>query len=424
MRIEIIAIGDELLDGRTRDSNTFYLGKRLRDLGAVLSRVTIVDDTRDELPTVFHEAAVRADLVLTSGGLGPTLDDRTRDAIAEAAGVALEHHEEVLQRIQQRFAMMQMEMPALNARQAMMPVGAIIHPNAKGTADAFETIIDGTTFISLPGVPHEFRHLVENIVLPRLADLQPRPSYVFQAFGRGESDLARSIEALNLSDDVKITWSAKFPIITVEMSVAPGQEALLHDAVAQVQAEVRPWIFESSNRSASEPIARHLITHKQSLATAESCTGGLIASHLTDVPGSSAWFNRGYVTYANDAKSTDLGVAPELIASVGAVSREVAEAMARGARLIAGTTLAVAVTGIAGPGGGSEEKPVGLVYISCATATETATLEVFVPRLGRQEFKALASEFALVLTLRMLEGRVRELERVRGVRSFFLTEES
>jgi|SRR5690554_916381 len=417
MRIEIIAIGDELLDGRTRDSNTYYLGGRLRALGATLSRVTIVDDTRDALPDVFREAAARAELVITSGGLGPTLDDRTRDAIAEAMNAPLILFEDVLERIRARFQSLQMEMAELNVRQAMMPEGAIIHPNEKGTADAFETIIDGTPFISLPGVPHEFRHIVEKVLVPRLSDLKVRPAYSFHAFGRGESDLARTIEGLGLDESVKITWSARFPTLTVEMSVDPGQEALLSDAVERVSAVIAPWIYVSDNRSASGAVAQLLTERGGTLATAESCTGGLVASQCTDIAGASQWFQRGYVTYSNDAKSTDLGVDPALIEMVGAVSAEVAEAMATGARQIAETTIAVSITGIAGPGGGSKEKPVGLVYLSCATETEVATLEVHVPGLRRPEFKSFVSEFALVFVLRMLQGRVHELEKIRGVRS-------
>lgn len=424
MRIEIIAIGDELLDGRTRDSNTYYLGGRLRAHGAILHRVTIVDDTRDALPAVFREAAARADLVITSGGLGPTLDDRTRDAIAETMGVPLEKNEDSHQRIKKRFESMQMDMPELNVRQAMMPKGAIIHPNPKGTADTFETIIDGTTFLSLPGVPHEFRYMVENVLLPRLSHLKPRPFWTFHAFGQGESELARRIEALQLSDDLKITWSARFPVITVELSVAAGQEELLADARTRVTEAVGPWMFLSDNRSVTGALFHALAERGLQIATAESCTGGLLASKITDIPGASQHFNRGYVTYSNDAKQTDLGVREETLAAHGAVSRETAIEMARGARLIAQADLALSITGIAGPDGGSEEKPVGLVHIACSTPEKIVALEVRAPRLARNEFKTLVCEIASLLALRVLEGRVQELESTRGVRDFYLSEES
>lgn len=423
MRIEIIAIGDELLDGRTRDLNVHYLGGRLRAHGAILDRVTFVDDTLSRLPQVFREAAARADLVVTSGGLGPTLDDMTREAIAEAAGVALELRDEIVERIRARFQMLGMDMADNNRRQAMMPQGCTVYPSTVGTADAFETVIDGTPFLSLPGVPFEFRHFVEERLVPRFADLQPRPYYSVHAFGRGESDLARSIEGLDLDPGIKITWSAKFPIITIEFSVDPGHEALLEAGVARIEDELAPWLFHADNRSASRPVADELVSRGWTLATAESCTGGLIASHLTDLPGASAWFNRGYVTYSNDAKMTDLGVRASTLETHGAVSVETAREMAIGARRIAEANVAVSVTGIAGPSGGSEEKPVGTVMLACATATHTVVLEAFAPRGGRHAFKALVSELALVLVLRVLEGRHDALDALKVVRAVHVFEE-
>lgn len=424
MRIEIIAIGDELLDGRTRDANTHYLGGRLRAHGATLARVTIVDDTRDALPAVFKEAADRADLVLTSGGLGPTLDDRTREAIAEAMGVGLRENEASTARMKAYFARLEMEMPELNIRQAMMPEGAIVHANPKGTADAFETVIDGTPFISLPGVPYEFNHLVENIVLPRLSGLQARPVFSFHVIGRGESDLARTAEKLGMDPAVKVTWSAGFPSLTIELSVDPGQEALLDDARARVEEAFGPWMFTGESASITGELFRTLEAQGATIATAESCTGGLLASTITDLPGASRVFNRGYVTYANEAKCTDLGVRSETLEAHGAVSQETALEMVRGARMIAEATLAIAITGIAGPDGGTPEKPVGRVFIACETDELRACLEIQAPRVGRTRFKRYTCEIASLLALRMLQGRVSELADMKGVRNLHLTEES
>lgn len=424
MRIEIIAIGDELLDGRTRDANTYYLGGRLRAHGATLTRVTIVDDTLEALPGVFQEAAARADLVLTSGGLGPTLDDRTREAIAEAMGVKLAQSDTSIARMRAYFAQLEMEMPDLNIRQAMMPEGAIVHANPKGTADAFETVIDGTPFISLPGVPHEFNHLVEAVVLPRLSALKPRPFFSFHVIGRGESDLARTAETLGMDPAVKVTWSAGFPSLTIELSVDPGDEALLEDARARVEEAFGPWMFVAESASITHALFRELQAQGATIATAESCTGGLLASTITDIPGAGTIFMRGYVTYANEAKITDLGVRPETLEAHGAVSRATAHEMVRGARMIAEADLAIAITGLAGPDGGTDEKPVGRVFIACETPGLRACLEIQAPPVGRKRFKRYTCEIASLLALRVLQGRVAELAEMKGVRSLHLTEES
>lgn len=424
MHIELIAIGDELLDGRTRDANFHFLGGKLRERGSTLERVIVVADEPDRLVRLFQEAAARADLVITSGGLGPTRDDRTRNAVSHAAGVALEFHPEIDARIRSYFEDRGMEMPEINKRQAMIPEGATIHHNPKGTADAFEVQIGDTPLIALPGVPSEFRHLVEHVILPRLQDGVPRPTIDFHVFGRGESDLALVIEGMDLPNELKITWRPSFPVLTVELSVEPGKEALLRDAYDAIYQRIHPWIYESPRQSVNAPLAHLLDKNDWTLATAESCTGGAIASKLTDLPGASAWFKRGYVTYSNDAKRTDLGVPASALEQHGAVSREVAEAMAHGARAIGDATIAVAVTGIAGPAGGSDEKPVGRVFICATTQEQTVTLEVQAPKTSRKGFKKYVTEFAMLITLRTLQQRAEELDNLRGVRALHITEET
>lgn len=424
MHIELIAIGDELLDGRTRDANFHYLGGKLRDYGGTLARVVVIADEPKQLVQLFREATLRADLVITSGGLGPTRDDRTRSAVAKASNAELIFHQEISDRIEARFNARDMEMPEINQRQAMIPDNAIIHPNAKGTADAFEVTINDTPLLALPGVPSEFRHLVDTVVLPRLAEGIARPTKEFHLFGRGESDFALIVEALELPKELKVTWRPSYPTLTVELSVEPGHEALLNDAYNQVMEQVAPWAFESPTQSVRSPLADKLIENHWTIATAESCTGGLISSKLTDLPGASQWFQRGYVVYSNQAKRTDLGVPQNILDASGAVSRDVAEAMAEGARSIAEVTVAVAVTGIAGPGGGSDEKPVGRVFISAATKEKTVTLEVQTPNSSRPGFKKYVSEFAMLIALRLLQDREEELDNFRGVQALHITEES
>lgn len=423
MHIELIAIGDELLDGRTRDANFHYLGGKLRERGSTLERVIVVADEPDHLVRLFKEAAQRADLIITSGGLGPTRDDRTRGAVARAAERDLEFHPEILERIQNYFDMREMEMPEINRRQAMIPKEATIYRNPNGTADAFEVDIDGTPLIALPGVPFEFRYLVQELILPRLAEDTPRAFKEFHVFGRGESELALIVEGLELPKDVKVTWRPNFPVLTVELSVNPGSEALLDKAYADILDQIAPWTYLSSQQSAAAPLADILLENGWTLATAESCTGGRIASKLTDIPGAAGWFKRGYVTYSNDAKRTDLGVPANALKEHGAVSRQVAEAMAQGTRSIAQTTIAVSVTGIAGPTGGSEEKPVGRVFICAATQNQTVTLEVQAPKTTRKGFKKYVTEFAMLITLRTLQNRAHELKPFRGVRALYITQE-
>lgn len=423
MHIELIAIGDELLDGRTRDANFHYLGGKLRERGSTLERVIVVADEPDRLVRLFQESAKRADLIITSGGLGPTRDDRTRSAVARAANKELEFHEEILARIQEYFDQREMEMPAINRRQAMIPKGATIHRNPNGTADAFEVDIDGTPLIALPGVPFEFRYLVDELILPRLVGDTPRSFKEFHVFGRGESELALIIEGLEIPKDVKITWRPNFPVLTVELSVDPGSEALLEKAYDDIIEQIAPWTYLSTHQSACAPLAELLLENHWTMATAESCTGGRIASKLTDIPGAADWFKRGYVTYSNDAKQTDLGVPAKALEEHGAVSREVAEAMAQGARAIAKTTIAIAVTGIAGPTGGTKEKPIGRVFLCAATQNQTVTLEVQAPKTTRKGFKKYVTEFAMLITLRTLQDRAEELEPFRGVRALHITQE-
>lgn len=417
MHIEMIAIGDELLDGRTQDANFHYLGGRLRAHGIHLDRVTVVPDEPDTLVALFQDVAKRADLIVTSGGLGPTRDDRTRYAIATAAGQELQFHQEIYDKIRAYFASIHLNMPELNRRQAMIPHGATIHSNPNGTADGFEVDIDGTPLLALPGVPAEFRYLIETVLMPRYTTDKPRISHTFHVFGRGESEIAKEVEALQLPDTIKVTWRPSFPILTIELSADPHNEDHLTHGYNDVVDRIFPWIFEAPTQSVSEALAAAVIEQEITLSTAESCTGGLLASKLTDIPGASAWFKRGYVTYSNEAKRSDLGVPADLLESVGAVSYQVAGKMAYGARAIAGTPLSIAVTGIAGPGGGTAEKPVGRVFICASLNDRSVTLEVQAPKTSRHGFKKYVSEFAMFLALRMIQGRESELEHFRGVRA-------
>lgn len=422
MNIELITIGDELLDGRTRDLNIHWLGGRLRALGVVLDRVTMVDDDLERLVHVLQEAAKRADLVITSGGLGPTLDDRTREAIAHAAGVSLHEHSEARARLERYFADRKVTMSPTNLRQAQMPVGAQVFASRFGTADAFETEIDGTPCLSLPGVPFEFQGLVEEVLVPRFAGQEPRAWRQLHVFGKGESWLAERIEALGLDDRIRITWKATLTSLTIEFSVAHEHEPLLDPALDLVEAAIRPWVYRAQTGGAAYALAEHLEKNGGSVATAESCTGGAISSALTDIPGISRWFERGFVTYSNEAKLQELGVQKVTLDAYGAVSVEVAREMAQGARRRSLASVAVSVSGVAGPGGGSPEKPVGTVMLACATQEVEIVVHAYFHRRSRADFKALVTELALVLVLRTLQRREDDLRDIHYVKSLTVTE--
>lgn len=417
MHIELITIGDELLDGRTRDLNIYYLGGRLRAIGATLSRVSMVDDDRPRLAQLLREAAQRADLIITSGGLGPTLDDLTREAIADATERPLALHTPSRDRLRAYFEARGREMSETNLRQAMMPEGAEVFASKYGTADAFETMIGTTPCLALPGVPFEFQGLVEEILVPRLRQEVPRIYRHLVAFGKGESSLAEIVEGLGIDPRVKITWKALQASLIIEFSVPRENAEVLDAALVRIEEALQPWVYASDNDSCSGAVAAILETQRLRIATAESCTGGLIASTLTDIPGASRWFNRGFITYGNDAKHEELAVPWETLNAHGAVSLEVASAMARGALERARANITVAVSGIAGPTGGSDEKPVGTVMIAVATPKATLAAHVYFPGRSRDDFKALVTELALVLVLRTLQARPNDLTAIPFIRS-------
>ena len=418
--IEMICIGDELLDGRTREGNAAWLGGRLRALGHALERVTLVADEPALVAAVVREAAARSALVVTSGGLGPTLDDRTRAALADAAGVAVREDAAALERLEEKYRARGREMAPANARQAAFPANATVLPSDVGTADAFATPVAGVDVISLPGVPREFTALAERYVLPRLAAARPRRWRKLYTFGKGESALAGIVEALALDPRLRITWSAHLPIVDIELSCdhedAGGlDEASFEAQVARAREALRPWAFETDTRRVNGALAAALAHANARVATVESCTGGLIARELTDVPGASAWFDRGWITYSNEAKAREVGVPVALLERHGAVSAEVAAAMATGARARAGVTLAVSSTGIAGPTGGSAAKPVGTVYLAAAMETGTVVVHAHIAGRSRDAFRTIVAELAQLIALRCLQGAADDLRALEGV---------
>jgi len=382
-RIEILTIGNELLNGDLADTNTARLATTLRARGLSVRRGQTVPDVIDDVVEVLAAAAGRADVVLVSGGLGPTEDDLTLEAAARAAGRPLVLHEPTLERIKARFSARGFPFTANNTRQAMVPEGAEVFDNPVGTAPHVQLVMGRARCFFFPGVPSELERLAADYLVPWLDAHAPVARYqsrIFRTFGRTESQVATLLERLPRDPRMHVAYRAHFPEIQVSLHVetedAEAGRALLVERAAFVRQALGDIVYsEDAGRSLVAVVADMLGERRQTLAVAESCTGGLVAKLCTDLAGSSAWFVEGAVTYANDAKVRRLGVAPELIAAHGAVSEAVCRAMAEGARATSGADWGLGVTGIAGPSGGTEAKPRGLVYVAVAGPDGTKVVE-------------------------------------------------
>jgi nicotinamide-nucleotide amidase len=379
--VELLATGDELLTGQVVDTNSPWLMDRLWDLGVMPRRKTLVADDREDLRAALRETTGRADLVVMSGGLGPTEDDLTAEVVAAEMGVPLEVDEPSLAAIRERFRKLGREMTPNNAKQARFPRGATVIANRWGTAPGFAVRLGRAELVALPGVPVEYRGLAEEFVLPRLAArLGAVPAFrLVKLFAVPESHADQQMRPV--MDDpafrgVRFGYRAHWPEIHVKWAVSgPDAEARADAILARVRAIFGDAIFAEGKGELARGVVERLAARGERVALAESCTGGLLAETLTSVAGSSGVFDLGVVAYANQAKSGVLGVGPELLASHGAVSDPVARALAEGARRIAGATWGLGITGIAGPAGGTEEKPVGTVFLALAGPAETRSLQ-------------------------------------------------
>jgi nicotinamide-nucleotide amidase len=374
MRSEIIAVGSELLTPYRLDTNSLFLTAELNQLGLRVIHKAVVGDTPEEMRSSFRHALDRADVVVSCGGLGPTDDDRTRETVAELLGRKLQLDEAVLQKIQERFRRFGRAMPEINARQAMVIEGAAVLPNPRGTAPGLWIEAGSNILVLLPGVPYELRALFEAEVRPRLARLGIAERLFardLRITGLPESDVEQRVSPLYAQyPDTETTILASPTGIQLHPRIwsddAAAAEALLDEMVERMALALGEHLFSTRGETLEEVVARVLTENRATIAVAESCTGGLLAERLTNVPGSSAYFLGGIVCYSNELKTSFLGVPPELIETKGAVSSEVARALADGIRKRTGATLGVGVTGIAGPAGGTPEKPVGLVHIGIA----------------------------------------------------------
>ncbi len=416
MKAELLTIGNELLIGHTVNTNAAYLGRALASVGVLVRRAVTVGDERDEIVAALEEAWRRADVLVTTGGLGPTHDDITKKAVAEFCGVELEFHPEIMQKVREAFARRNMEMPAPNEDQAWLPKGAILIDNPIGTAVGLHFRRDGKHCFVLPGVPSEMRQMTDAYVVPTLRELSGGLVFrrrVLRTTGIAESALyellgePREVE----SRGVKVAFLPQFAGVDIALSVGPldaaTAEKLLDEAEAWFRQRVGRWIYGRDDQKLEEVVAELFFKTGKTVATAESCTGGLLANRLTDVSGSSNYFDRGVVTYSNASKMQILGVREETLAHHGAVSEQTAREMAEGVRRISGTDFGVSTTGIAGPTGGTPEKPVGLVYIGFA-GPDGSYVEKHQFRKDRLENKFRATQAALAVLWRELGRIVRE----------------
>lgn len=377
MKAEIIAVGSELLTPDRQDTNSLFLTAELNKIGIEVVRKTIVGDERALLLEAFRDALNRVPVIIASGGLGPTEDDLTRETVAELLGRKLVRNDAVVRAIESRFRSFGRQMTENNLRQAMVPEGAELLTNPRGTAPGLWLEKGDQVIALLPGPPRELKPLFLEQVLPRLQRRAPAGRMFHREFrvtGLGESYV----------DHLAGPIYTRYPEVQTTVLASPGEVqihlrvwsadpdhasktlAALQQALDLVLAE---RIFSRDGSPLESVVAHELLQHNATIAAAESCTGGLLAERLTTIPGSSAYFLGGVVCYSNELKTAWAGVPSELIAAKGAVSPEVAVALAQGIRRAVGSTLGVGITGIAGPGGGSEEKPVGTVHIAVASPT-------------------------------------------------------
>ncbi len=412
MRIELVNTGTELCLGDVINTNAAWIGQRLAALGFEVARQTVVPDG-GAVKAAIAEAAARADVVLVSGGLGPTNDDVTRESAAELLGLELQQDAGVTAQLEAYFAQRGRAMSPSNLRQARVPVGAQVLANAFGTAPGlyFPAELGASRgwnahLFLLPGPPRELKPMVETEVEPRLRALLPdsdsRSVLYLRLTGIGESDIVEAVEKqLEAVPRLELGYCIGRGDVDVRLA---GPEEAVQAGAQIVRARLGDCILSEDRRVLEEVVVHTLAARSEHLALAESCTGGAVAARITDVSGASAVFGHGFVTYANAAKQQHLGVPAGLIETHGAVSELVARAMAEGCLAVSDADHALALTGIAGPTGGSDDKPVGTVWIALASkGQETVARKYFYPG-ARDRFKLLAGQAGLDLLRRRLHG--------------------
>ena len=378
-KIAIVTIGDELLNGDVVDTNTADIAVKLRGEGYAVDMALTLPDNPLQIAATLQYLNRKNFIAIVCGGLGPTRDDVTARAAAQAFHLTLALNDTALKQIEEYFTRSARPFPAGNEKQALMPHKAKVMANRCGTAPGFIINQNNCPVFFMPGVPHEMNAMFAAEVVPMLRRmLQPTlfcPERVLKVFGISENRIEQLLPVDCLPDAVQLSFRLEFPQVIVKLNTSARDETILDVAELTVRQRLEPHTVLSGAETMAAVAGQRLINCEKTLALAESCTGGLIAKLLTDNAGSSLFLERSAVSYANSAKHDMLGVADELLLQYGAVSGECAQAMAEGVRAAAKSDIAVAVTGIAGPGGGSDEKPCGTVFIALATAEATTVRE-------------------------------------------------
>lgn len=374
LRAEVVSVGTELLLGQIVDTNAAFLGRVLSELGISIYRRSTVGDNRERLLAALHQAMQDADVVITIGGLGPTMDDITRDVLAEAFDDTLVHDEAIAERLRQFFRKRGMSVLESNLRQAMVPTAGYAIDNPNGTAPGLVFEKNDKIGIALPGPPNEFIPMVENDVVPYLrkktGNIGTIRSLVLRIAGVGESMVEDKVKDLMQESNPSVAPYAKLGEVHLRVTAladtAEEAEVLIYDRANLIRERLGEAIYGENDDPLEKAVVSLLIERGKTVSTAESCTGGMVAQRITDVVGSSETFIGGVVAYSNEVKMALCEVPNVMLETHGAVSREVAQALAEGARKRFGTDYGIGITGIAGPGGGTPEKPVGLVYLAVA----------------------------------------------------------
>jgi nicotinamide-nucleotide amidase len=414
MNAEIIAVGSELLTPNRLDTNSLYLTERLNALGIEVRLKTVVGDDREWLAGAFRAALGRSRLIILTGGLGPTEDDVNREVAAEVLGRPLHEDPEILRRIEARFKRLGRQMSKNNARQALVPEGAEWLENKQGTAPGLWIEQEGIIIVLLPGPPRELEAMFESTCLPRLARWRGRPAgeliltRVYKTVGLPESEVDQRIAPIYTQYKNPSTTILATPgVIEVHLRARAANEAeaeaLLSELGDKVEMALGDFVFSTRGESLEEVVGMYLVMRQKTVAVAESCTGGMVSERLTRTPGSSGFFLGAAVCYSNELKNKIAGVPMTLIEEHGAVSKPVAQSMAEGIRKRSGASIGLGVTGIAGPSGGTPEKPVGLVFIALADERGAQIREFRFPG-SRERVRLLASQAAL----EMIRRRVRD----------------
>jgi len=416
---ETIAIGSELLVGGRSDSNSLLIAELLGELGIEVRFKSVVGDSRGDIVKVLKSAVGRAGVIIMTGGLGPTVDDCTRQAVAALTGRRLARRKEAYDGMTARLAQWGRTPNAGQLRQALIPSGASVLPNPVGSAPGFWMQWKGRILIALPGVPSEMEAMMRGTVIPLLLEevsrrgrsiSQRMTRLVFHTWGLPEADVDMKLTGLmpkKVPVDLGLLASPMGVLVSLTTRPGPVDEETLFTGLAkQVRLRLGEWIFAEGRETMEDVVGRLLIEQSRTIALAESCTGGLIGHRITQVPGSSAYFDRGVICYSNKAKSDLLGVPPALIDKHGAVSAEVAAAMAKGVRERSAVSVGLSVTGIAGPSGATTTKPVGLVYVGLDADNGESITKEYRFHGDRSVIKQRSSQAALDLLRRWLQSRV------------------